>query len=281
MKDLSAMPWGLWARQVGSVARLEVKKSFLSKRALWIYLLALLPVILTAGHSIVESYRSRPGCSIPEDTMIFAGIFQFFYLRLGIYFGCVGIFTNLFRAEILERTMHYYFLAPLRREVLLVGKYVSGMIAAVVLFTISVAASYLTIAAHFGAEWRSFVLQGAGLNQFVWYLVVTVLACVGYGAVFLIAGLIFKNPMIPAALFMVWEGINGFLPAFLQKLSVTFYLKSLSPVQVPVEGPLALLVQNAEPTPAWLAIPGLLMVSVAILFLAARRVQRLEVSYTE
>ncbi len=279
--DLSALPWGLWASQVGSVMRLEVKKSFLSRRAFWIYLLAGAPIILTAGHSMVEMTRSRPGCSIPEDSTVFAGIFQFFYLRLGIFFGCVGIFTNLFRAEMLERTMHYYFLAPVRRPVLVVGKYLSGLIAAAVLFGLSVTLAFLSVSAHFGQQYREFITNGPGMWQLGWYATVAVLACVGYGAVFLLAGLLFRNPMVPAAIMMVWEAISGFLPPLLQKLSITFYLKSLSPVEVPVKGPLALIAVNAEPTPAWLAIPGLLLVSAAILFLAARRAERLEISYTE
>jgi hypothetical protein len=54
---------------------------------------------------------------------VFAGLFHFYYLRLGIFFGCVGIFSNLFRGEMLEKTLHYYYLTPLRRELLVAGKY--------------------------------------------------------------------------------------------------------------------------------------------------------------
>jgi hypothetical protein len=62
--------------------------------------------------------RRRPGHSMGDDSIIFAAMFQFFFLRGGIFFGCVGIFSNLFRAEMLERTLHYYYLTPLRREML-------------------------------------------------------------------------------------------------------------------------------------------------------------------
>ena len=57
-----------------------------------------------------------------EDRTIFAGIFQFFYLRLAIFFGCLGMFMYLFRGEMSNRTLHYWFLAPARREVLLAGQ---------------------------------------------------------------------------------------------------------------------------------------------------------------
>src|SRR5688500_3821936 len=67
-----------------------------------------------------------------EDRMIFAGIFQYFYLRLAIFFGCLGVFMYLFRGEMSSRTLHFWFLAPARREVLLAGKYVAGVIVSVV-----------------------------------------------------------------------------------------------------------------------------------------------------
>jgi hypothetical protein len=60
-------------------------------------------------------------------------------------------------------------------------------------------------------------------------MMIALLASVGYGAVFLIAGLFFRNPVIPAAVVWVWENLNPFLPGFLKKISVIFYLKGLAP----------------------------------------------------
>ena len=59
---------------------------------------------------------------------------QFYYIRLGVFFGCLGIFSRLIRGEMVERSLHFYLLAPLRREVLLLGKYVAGSISSVMLF---------------------------------------------------------------------------------------------------------------------------------------------------
>ena len=36
----------LWMRQIGGVLRLEMKKTFLSRRGWWVYFLALGPVLL-------------------------------------------------------------------------------------------------------------------------------------------------------------------------------------------------------------------------------------------
>ena len=68
-------------------------------------------------------------------------------------------------------------------------------------------------------------------------------------------GLFFRNPMIPAAVVFVWENLNPFLPALLKKISVIFYLRSLCPVEVPVPPPFSVMVIDADPTPAWLAVP--------------------------
>jgi integral membrane sensor domain MASE1 len=65
----------------------------------------------------------------------------------------------------------------------------------------------------------------------------------------------------------------------LQKFSVTFYLKQLSPVTIPPDGIMALFTVMAEPVSPWLAIPGLLCLSVAILLFASYRIRRTEISY--
>ena len=57
----------LWMRQIGGVLRLEMKKTFLSRRGWWVYFLALGPVLLTLGHWLIELGRhsgrhwQRPG----------------------------------------------------------------------------------------------------------------------------------------------------------------------------------------------------------------------------
>jgi ABC-type transport system involved in multi-copper enzyme maturation permease subunit len=277
--QVAAMPWMLWRRQVAAILRLELKKSLFSKRAWWIYILALGPVAITGLHSVFSGNTHH---TLAEDNMIFAGIFQVYFLRLGIFFGCLGIFSNLFRAEVLERTLHYYFMSPVRREVLAVSKYIAGLIAAVMYLVGSVVLSFLFISAHWGPVFQQYLFHGPGLAQLGWYALTAALACVGYGAVFLLTGVIIRNPLIPAAVVFVWENLNPFLPSLLKKFSVIFYLKSLCPAgEIPADGPLAFLATLTDPTPAWLAIPGLLVVSALLLSYAATKARKLEVSYSE
>ncbi len=74
------MPQAL--NQIAGVFRLELKKTFLSRRGWWIYFLAAGPVAITVLHWLVEQRDSiRAGTAWATTAMVFAGMFQFFYLR--------------------------------------------------------------------------------------------------------------------------------------------------------------------------------------------------------
>ena len=279
------LPWALWRRQIVAVVRLELKKTLFARRGLWIYFLAFAPVLLYAAHSFFQIKNGRRG-DFGEDTHVFAAVFQFFYLRLAIFFGCVGIFMNLFRGEVLDKSLHYYLLAPIRREVLLVGKYLSGLLAAAVIFCCSTLLQLVALYWCFNSNViQDYLSRGNGLAHVAAYLGVTLLACIGYGSIFLAAGVLFRNPLVPTLVVLVWETISGVLPPLMQKCSVIFYLKSLCPVSVPASvaldkgNPLALIAVNVNPASTVTGILGLLTLSVAVLALSSLRLRRMEIEY--
>jgi hypothetical protein len=232
----------------------------------------------------LHSINIRPIVNFEEDRSIFAGVFQYFYLRLAIFFGCLGIFMNLFRGEMLDKTLHYWFLAPARREVLLAGKYSAGLIASTVIFTGGALLCFaILIWSHNPVEVQAYWHNG-GIAHAFWYAAAAALGCIGYGSVFLAAGLVMRNPIIPAAVILGWEAINGFLPAILQKLSVLYYLQSLCPVPAPIESDtpavLKLLLAPAEPASHIGAILGLFVVTGIVLWIARYAILRMEVSYS-
>lgn len=267
--------WSLWAGQIAAILRLEVRKNFIGKRAFLIYLLAGAPILLMAALSAQISWEQSRSNNIGEINIVFANLYEGLILRTIVFFGCAWIFMNLFRGEVVDRSLHYYFLSPLRREVLVCGKYLSGLVASLVLFGISTAGSLLFLYIGLGSAGASYFADGPGKGQAFAYLGITVLGCVGYGAAFMLIGLFFRNPIIPALLIYGWEFINFLLPPVLKKISVIHYLHSLSPVPVP-EGPFAMV---AEPTPAYLSIPGLLFVTAAVLALASYQIRRMEIMY--
>jgi F5/8 type C domain len=218
-----------------------------------------------------------------EDRMIFAGIFQFFYLRLAIFFGCLGMFMYLFHGEMANRTLHYWFLAPARREVLLAGKYAAGLVASAVIFGGGALLAFAAmVLPHDAAETQAYWNAGGAAHAF-WYAAAAVLGCVGYGSVFLAVGLYIRNPIVPAAVLLAWEGANGILPHVLQKISILYYLQSLCPVPAPMDDDaptlIRLLAAPAAPASRPGAILGLLLLTAFVLWIAGRAVRRMQISY--
>lgn len=354
----------LWCVQIVAVLRLEMRKTFFARRGLWVYLLALAPVLLFAAHSINAPRRQarlariaaahpiskwallfvRPGAtreqiekrlglpyarqtqirhigggrtirrdfyhytdgqvdetliffddelaridrmtprSLADDNTIFATIFQFYYLRLAIFFGCVGVFTNLIRGEMIDKSLHFYLLTPMRREVLLAGKFLAGLIATASIFMCGAALQLLAMLWQFHGPAVDEYLRGPGWGHVSAYLGVTGLACAGYGSVFLAAGLLWRNPIVPAAIVLIWESANVFVPAALKKLSVIYYLQSLCPVVAEPESdmsmPLRLLLSVTEPPGVGVALGGIVALIIGVLVVAALRARKLEINYS-
>ena len=267
--------WALWRRQIASILRLEIRKNFTGKRSILIYLLALLPVLILVGITTLDDGKISAE-NFGEVNVDFANLYEGMILRTVVFFGCAWIFMNLFRGEVVDRSLHYYFLSPVKREVLVAGKYISGLVTSLVLFVTMTALCILCIYVPLGYSGAMAQLfDGPGLNQVSTYLGITVLACIGYGAVFLFVGLFFRNPIIPAIILYGWEFINFLLPPMLKKLSMIHYLHSLTPIPIP-EGPFAIV---SEPTSAWLTVPGLILMTIAVLVMASVRIRRMEIKY--
>ncbi|HEX6622379.1 MAG TPA: ABC transporter permease, partial [Pyrinomonadaceae bacterium] len=212
--EVANLDWSLRARQTLAVLRLELVKNFLGRRALLLYVLAGLPPAVLAAVAVFLP----PGASgtFAESSTAYSVIYGGLILRTLLFFGCAWVFMNLFRGEVVDRSLHYYFLAPVRREVLVVGKYLSGLVATVTLFGISTLGSLaLLYFGRFPSQSMEYFFDGPGFGQALTYTGITMLACLGYGAVFLIVGLFFRNPIIPAALIYGWEWINFLLPPLL------------------------------------------------------------------
>jgi ABC-type transport system involved in multi-copper enzyme maturation permease subunit len=270
-------PWGLWWLQARRLIRIEVRRNLFSWKASWIYFLAFIPTLIILIHLLFESH---PAFALSDDTNVLAGIVQFYYIRLGVFFGCLGIFSRLIRGEMIERSLHLYLLSPVRREILLLAKFAAGSISALVLFGSAIIADFALMYAAFGAAGQDCVFNGPGLGQLEAYLAIIILACLGYGAVFLLLSMMFRNPTPAAMLVLGWEAINPVLPSLLQKISVASYLRHLMPVTIPGDGIFALLTVQTDPVSGWAATLGLLLLIAVVLAYSCLQIRRLEIRYT-
>lgn len=273
---IAGAPYRLWIAQIVAIIRMENHRHLFTWRSFWVYALAFAPTTIILLHSVFATGRHR----IEGDTGALAVIFHFYYLRLGIFFGTLSIFTRLVRGEMVERSLHYWLLAPIRREILLVGKYLAGMVRAIALFWVAITTSFFFMYMHFGAAGQQFMLEGPGFAHWKAYMLVGALACIAYGSIFLLLSMLLKNPMPAALLVMGYEALSTILPSFLQRFSVIAYLRHLLPVAVPAEGLFALLTINTDPVAPWAAITGVLLLTAGVVALSCYRMRTLEISYT-
>jgi hypothetical protein len=193
------------------------------------------------------------------------------------------MFMYLFSGEMTSRTLHYWFLAPARREVLLAGKYAAGLIASSAIFGSGALLAFAAMTwPHDAASLQAYWAAG-GMTHAFWYVTAAVLGCLGYGSLFLAIGLYVRNPIVPAAVLLAWEAASGVLPHVLQKISILYYLQSLCPVPAPVDQDapalIRLLAVPAAPASRPAAVLGLLLLSAVVLLIAARGVRRMQISY--
>jgi ABC-type transport system involved in multi-copper enzyme maturation permease subunit len=266
--------WDLWSRQIDAIVRLEIRRHLLGRRWIAIYLLILAPIGLLTLRALFAPPRAL-NVSAQNLNLIYAGFFQAFMLRLAILFSCMTIFSQILRGEILEKTLHYYLLSPVRREVIAIGKYMAGLLVVSTLFVICVFGTYLLLFLPSRTA-TDFIASGAAIPHLARYLIVAILACLGYGAVFLLVGLYVRNPVVPALAILAWETFNFVLPSMLQKVSVIHYLNNLCPVPLP-KSPFAVLTEATSP---FISIPGLLIFTAVILFLASSKIRRTEITYS-
>ncbi|HEX2971378.1 MAG TPA: hypothetical protein VHP11_03545 [Tepidisphaeraceae bacterium] len=97
-------------------------------------------------------------------------------------------------------------------------------------------------------------------------------------------GLLFRNPIIPAAAVLLWESANIFLPAALKQTSAIFYLQSLCPVVASPETnmplPIMVLIASAQPATTTAAIGSVLIFALLVLVAAGIQPRKLEINYS-
>jgi ABC-type transport system involved in multi-copper enzyme maturation permease subunit len=230
------------------------------------------------------SVGRRGGQDLPQLLLVFASVFQLYFVRLAIFFGCTAIFTNLFRGEMLDKSMHFYLLTPVPRPVLAIGKYLAAVFATSVVFAASVALQFYGVLRGFDSAAVRDYLQKGGWDQILAYMSITILACIAYGSIFMAAGLIARNPTVPAALLLLWESVNAFLPGTLKMFSVVFYVQSLAPIDPPPDvnvPPLfRALIAPPERVAPFTAVAVMAAVTLVVLALSSLRAKELEINYS-
>ena len=262
---------GSFLRATTAVAAMDLRRLLLTRRVVPLLVLGAVPVVLCATIASLAPAGMPLGRFVEE----FAGMFQLLVLGGTLFFGVASVSVGLLRGEMLEKSLHYLLLSPVRREAVGAGKYVAGLAATTLTFGISTALSYVILLSGAGAAGRERLLSPEGLAALFSYVLATVLACVSYGGLFLAMGLVGKNPMVGAALFWMLERVSVVFPPVLKRLVPGYHLDSLLPVHIS-KGPFALFL---DPAPWWVAVPSLLVFGALFAVVASLGARLIEVRY--
>ena len=258
-------------RQLFFLMRLEFKRYLRGRRCGGIFALAIAPLVILALPAFPSGNR---GISFPLP-IGYTQFFQVFWLHLAIFFSCASVFSQLFRSEFQEKTLHYYYMVPIRREMVVLAKYLAGLLLVATLYlSTSVATYYL----YFwpASPGRNWALTRMGSQHLLNYLFVVLLACIAYGALFMLIGLIFRNPMIPAIFVLLLESFGYVLPPIFQRMTIGLYLQRFIPLTV-LHGPFAIMI---EPPSATTSVVVLAVVSSTIIWLSTVILRRTQITYS-
>ncbi len=297
MSDLGnvEVPKHLLWRQIRAVMDIEIKKHFWGRKSPPLYLLVLLPVLVTG----IESYNIRSSMryekkfatyeqdslekevnperfSLETHAVDFAGFYRGFLLQVVTFFACLRIFLGLFRVELMERGLHFYFLSPIRRDVLVIGKFLSGFLpGSLILGAVTVLCLFFHYLPYGWSASSADLFDGPGLVNALNYVGVTVMACLGYGALFFLFGFFFKNSVVPAVILFIYEIFSFLWPALLKKFTVIFYLNSISPLPIS----LSTFAIVAEPVGIGYSLPGFLLFTALAISVISFFIRRMDIRY--
>jgi hypothetical protein len=151
----------------------------------------------------------------------------------------------------------------------ILGKYVAGLALTGSVFLAGTTASYLLLWLP-GGRLTDHLLGGPGIAHLARYLVLVAAEIAVLGALFLLVGTLFRNPIIPVLAVFGVESSAALLPEPLRALSTTWVLTSLLPVGI----------RDAAASPAsWTTLAAPLLTIPVLLGLAVWRLRRAEADY--
>ena len=245
-----------------------------SRRTIFMALVVGGPVLLAVVARIIQASGIAPlrvnGVRVDAASMfgmmIWVLFLRFIVPMLGVFYG-----TSLVADEVEDKTITYLFTRPVRRGAVLLGKYLAYLLCTslVVLPSVMIVYFLLVPLAEIPAS-------------FVWLITDLALLAAGiaaYGALFALVGAILKRPLVVGLVFAFgWEQLAMFMPGYLRRFTIAYYLQALVPHSMPAEGGVASLLQSVftETPSASLAIVMLAVITAGSLLLAVRAIERRE-----
>ncbi len=231
----------------------------------WFALIGLLPsliIIATLTFSLSDSWGSgRTSFLFLEITLNY--FFKFFILLVPLFFS-----TSVLAEEVEQQTIVFLFTLPIDRGKLLLAKLSATLVHSISLVAFSLLPSLLLTYHHqleqFSTIKSVIAIWSSGL-----------LATLAYSSFSFLLGVLLRRPMLIGLFFVFgWEQFVQFMPGFLQKLSIIYFVKSALPVSLPEKASLLRMFQQTTSAP--LAIFVLFVLSFLFCWAAMYHARRRE-----
>jgi len=245
-----------------------------SRRTVFMLLIVCGPIALAAMIRLADAtgHLHVRNSGRVDGAQVFGMMFWLFYVRFIVPVLAVFYGTSLIADEVEDRTITYLFTRPIRRGAVLAGKYLAYLASTVLVLVPSVLAVYFLI-----VPWRGGHV-GASFPNLLTDLLVVAAALAVYGAVFAFVGTRFSRPLVTGLVFLFgWEPAVQFIPGYLKRFSVMYYVQALVPHAMPVDdAPRGLLALFRETPTVPTSATALGLILVAFLWMAVRTVERRE-----
>lgn len=254
-RDVSRpLPLAAGARAVFDLA---LEGMIWTRRSLLMALLLGLPVLFGLIYRITLAAKLPASVSALD---LYGSIVALFYVRNAVPLAALFYATALIADEVEGKTITYLFTRPITRASILVGKFAAYVATTLTLALPALALSFLLINGTGGG-------LRAALPHLPRDLGVVALACLAYGALFALLGVLLRRPVIPGLFFLfAWELLAN-LPGYLPRATLTAWLRSLILHRPAEQGLAGLFTPGA--LPAGLALAVLLGSSAVFVVLAA------------
>lgn len=201
------------------IFRITLGQIFFSKKSLLTAGLAILPVVVSLIFRFAKQSPRAVSAFFP--TIMITMYLMFLSILLALLYG-----TAIISDEIDNKTITYLFTRPIRKDLLILSKFVAYLSGAIGISILSSLLTFLIVATD-GRMPYSF---GNNLSLFLKYLGVLILALITYGSIFVFLGTTIKRPVLVGLFFAFgWEKITVVVPGLIKKFSVAHYLLSIFP----------------------------------------------------
>src|SRR4051812_5528444 len=212
---------------------LSISEMLWSRRTIFMALVVGAPVVISLLLRLLDALGA-PVFQVNGTRMagpaIFGMMIWVFYLRftvpvLGVFYG-----TSLIADEVEDKTITYLFVRPIRRGAVLLGKYLAYVVCTVFVVLPSIVLVYLLVVPINGR-------LGASFLDLLKDLALIAVALAVYGAVFAFVGAKMKRPLLFGLGFIFgWEKAVMFVPGYLRRFTVAYYIQGLVPHTMPNTG---------------------------------------------